>query len=106
MGGTQTREDRTMETETKQLSPVMTFTMYMVLMLLTVSSIVVLIVYFSGIYKADYTRGERMMLGFGIGILVSVVLSAIATWRATREPKEEDDEEGAEDEEEVEDEEE
>jgi hypothetical protein len=94
-----------METETKQLSPVMTFAMYMLLLVLSLTSIVVLIVYFSGLYKADYTRGERMMIGFGIGLLISVVLAGLGTWRATREPTEED-EEGAEDEEEVEDEEE
>jgi len=92
-----------METQTTQLKTWETFLVYLFLCMLTITSIVVLLFYFSKLYVVGHTRGERIAVGFGIGFLVAVALAAIGTWRAIREPTKKED---AEDEEEVEDEEE
>jgi len=90
-----------METETRELKVWETYLVYMFLTLLTVTSIVLLIFYFSGVYKVGHSRNDRFTLGFIVAVVICLILSAIATWRAHAKPKDEDEEE-AEDEEEVE----
>jgi len=92
-----------METQTIQLKTWETFLVYLFLCVLTITSIVTLIFYFSKVYLLEHTRGERIAIGFGIGFLISLALAAIGTWRAIREPSKKEDED---DEEEVDDEEE
>jgi|GEM_PF-5077946 len=91
-----------METQVTQLKTWETFLVYLFLCVVTITSIVVLVFYFSKLYTVGYTRGERFGMGFGIGFVIALALAAIGTWRAIREPSPEE----AEDEEEVEDEEE
>ena len=90
-----------METETRELKVWETFLIFMFLAVLTVSSVVVLLFYFSDLYKVGQSRNDRMTMGFVIGVLISLVIAAILTWRAQRKPGEEkDDDEEVEDEEE------
>jgi hypothetical protein len=96
-------EEPTMETQTTQMKTWETFLVYLFLCVLTITSIVTLIFYFSKLYTVGHSRGERMAVGFGIGFVVALALAAIGTWRAIREPTKQEDED---DEEEVEDEEE
>jgi len=91
-----------METQTTQLKTWETFLVYLFLCVLTITSIVVLVFYFSKLWMAGHTRGERIAMGFGIGFVIALALAAIGTWRAIREPTPEE----GEDDEEVEDEEE
>lgn len=96
-------EEPTMETQVTQMKTWETFLVYLFLCVLTITSIVTLMFYFSKVYIAGHTRGERIAFGFGIGFLISLALAAIGTWRAIREPTkkvDEDDEEEVEDEEE------
>jgi uncharacterized membrane protein len=86
-----------METETKELKVWETFLIYLFLAMLTVTSVVVLVFYFSDFYKVGHSRNDRLTMGFVIGVLISLVLAAIGTWLASRKPHDKD-EEGADDE--------
>jgi len=90
-----------METETRELKVWETFLIYLFLAVLTLSSLVVLVFYFSDFYKVGHSRNDRMTMGFVIGFLIALVIAAILTWRASRKPSEDkDDDEEVEDEEE------
>jgi hypothetical protein len=95
-------EEPTMETQVTQMKTWETFLVYLFLCVLTITSIVTLVFYFSKMWMTGHTRGERIAMGFGIGLVISLALAAIGTWRAIREPTPEEDE----DDEEIDDEEE
>jgi uncharacterized membrane protein len=88
-----------------RMSALSTFKTYLLLTVLVISPIPVLIFYFSDILKDDpltYTRGIRMLIGFALGCLLSLIISGFMTWRAVREPVGEEGEEEDEEEEEEE----
>lgn len=82
-----------METETRELKVWETFLVYLFLALLTVSSIVVLVVYFTKATWLGDSRNDRITMGFLIGVLICLVIAAVATWRAHSKPSEEDEDE-------------
>jgi len=99
------------EEDQAELTAFSAFITYLALSILIVAPVVVLVFYFSDLLKDDpvtYTRSMRIMIGFGLGCLLSLVLSVMMAWRAIREPAEveEEDEDEEEDEEEEEEEEE
>ena len=90
-----------METQTTQLKTWETFLIYLFLCVMTVTSVVILMFYFSKVFPS-FTKTQRFETGFEIGFVVALVLALIGTWRAIRtpSPEEEEDEEEVEDEEE------
>jgi len=95
------------EEEQAELTALSAFITYMAMSVLIVAPVVVLVFYFSDLLKDDpvtYTRSIRVMIGFGLGCLLSMMVSGVMTWRAIREPfdEEEEEEEDEEDEDEEE----
>lgn len=88
---------RGMDEEERELSFGTAFLMYLILSILIITPIVMLLVYFSNVFTdidpSFYTKGTRMLIGFGLGLVTSVALSVVAGWRAALVPVKDEDEE-------------